>query len=127
MRAGPCIQMALAKSFVANVIRAYRVCRDGARHLAINKSERDRFKKSAEKILSVRDVNEHGYDVKKQKETSKPSMHTQASGNVMLDETSMVIFGPEKIFMGPVNLFDVYCAIDRMRDLAGFKSLPRQD
>ena len=45
-RAGACIQMALAKSFVANVIRAHRICEDGAQYLTVDRGERRRFLKN---------------------------------------------------------------------------------
>lgn len=121
MRASARIQMALAKSFIANVIRAHRICRHGAQYLAIDKLERDRFLKSTPAIQNVRDVNEHGYDVSGNK--SKPSMHEHTLESAILDETSMIVLGPEKILMGPINLFDAYHAIARMRELAGFASL----
>jgi|SRR5947208_16404311 len=72
-RAPYCIQMALAKSFVANTIRARRICEHGARHLSVSRTERQLFLKSTEPLLLVRDVNEHGFDINNGK--SKPSFH----------------------------------------------------
>jgi hypothetical protein len=126
-RAGACIQMALAKSFVANVIRAHRICEDGAQYLTVDRDERRRFLKTTPGVRQVRNVNEHGFDVSGNEE-SKPSMHhheLESLGSAAVDETSMIISGPEKILMGPLNLFDVYRAVARMRDLAGFASLAR--
>jgi hypothetical protein len=114
-RAPYCVQAALAKSFVANVIRAQRICEHGAQHLTVDRAERTRFLKSVSDVLLVRNVNEHGFDVGS---ASAPSMHARDGG--LLDETAMIIRGPERILMGPVNLYDVYRAAARMRDLAGF-------
>jgi hypothetical protein len=50
-------------------------------------------------------------------------MHEHEGGT--LDETSMVILGPEKILMGPLNLYQAYLKVDRMRKIAGFSVLPR--
>ena len=118
MRARYCIQAALAKSFVANVIRAQRICEHGAQHLIVDRAERTRFLKSVPDVLLVRNVNEHGFDVRSD---SPPSMH--ARDGCLLDETAMVISGPERILIGPVNLYDIYRATARMRDLAGFVAL----
>ncbi len=41
----------------------------------------------------------------------------------MLDETSLVVDSRHKILMGPLNLYNVYLAVDRMRKLAGFNAL----
>jgi hypothetical protein len=61
MRAPYCIQMALAKSFVANVIRARRICEHGSQHLAIERAERRLFLSKTSDMQKVRDVNEHGF------------------------------------------------------------------
>jgi hypothetical protein len=41
----------------------------------------------------------------------------------ILDETSLVIDGPEEILMGPLNLHAVYFATNRIPTLAGFSAL----
>ncbi len=117
-----CIRMALAKSFVANTIRARRICEHGAEHLAVERLERRRFLKATEGVLQVRDVNEHGFDANVAS-AAGPKMHYQHGGYT--DETSMAIFGPDKILMGPLNLCNVYPSVARMRDRAGFSSLER--
>jgi hypothetical protein len=121
MRASPRIQMALAKSFLFNARRANRVCTFNKAILDINRDDRKQFLKETEPLIAVRDVNEHGFDGKK---STKPSMHEQEGGT--LDETSMVITGPTKILMGPLNLYTCYLAVDRMRRLAGFTALSRK-
>jgi hypothetical protein len=117
-RAGPRIQMALAKSFVFNARRANRICTLNKASLALDRLERTRFFKATDPLTAVRDVNEHGFDGKG---SVKPSMHAQDGGT--LDETGMVITGRDKILMGPLNLHTVYLAVDRMRTIAGFRAL----
>ena len=50
IRAPSCINMALAKSFVDNVIRARRICQHGSQHLVIDRVERKRFLSSTSGI-----------------------------------------------------------------------------
>ncbi|WP_298358157.1 hypothetical protein [Rhodoblastus sp.] len=125
-RAAPRIQMALAKSFIFNVVRARRICEHGAGVVRIDREERRKFLSDTAAALRVRDVNEHAFDVaiSKRGKTSTPEIHTHADESAVLDETSMITLGPQKILMGPVNLFDIYLPTDRMRGIAGFMSLP---
>jgi hypothetical protein len=113
--------MALAKSFVANAIRARRTCERGSQHLTIERTERRRFLRGSSGVQKVRDVNEHGFDIHDNK--SRPILHYNGGGFV--DETAMYIGSAEEILMGPINLYDVYRSVARMRDLAGFASLRR--
>jgi hypothetical protein len=73
-------------------------------------------------LIAVRDVNEHGYDGDG---SVRPSMHNHEGA--ILDETSLVIHGPEEILMGPLNLHAVYLATNRIRTLAGFSALYAKD
>jgi hypothetical protein len=133
-RAAPRIQMALAKSFLFNLVRAHRICEHGVGSLTIDRAERTRFLKATAAVVRVRDVNEHGFDAKaavnvqrragsSRVKISKPSMHSHAKESAILDETAMVVLGDQKILMGPLNLYDFYIPMDRMRKLARFRSL----
>jgi hypothetical protein len=115
MKAQACIMMSLAKSFVANIIRARRICEHGAQHLRVGRLERKRFLSATEALVSVRNVNEHGHDVDGNK--ISPALHYTNRG--FLDETSLYIGGTDEILMGPLNLYRVYCSAARMRELAG--------
>ena len=119
VRAAGRVRMALAKSFVVHAVRARRICDKDAGSLGLDRLERTQFLKATQTLVSVRDVNEHGF---KFNADSKPSMHPQEGGGLG-DETSMMITSPEKILMGPVNLHTVYVAVDRTRKLAGFSAL----
>jgi hypothetical protein len=94
-RAPARIQMALAKSFVFNARRANRICAHNKAGLALDRLDRTRFLKATDPLTAVRDVNEHGFDGSG---AVRPSMHRQEGG--LLDETSLMIGGPDKILVG---------------------------
>jgi len=121
VRAKATIQMALAKSFLFNANRANRVCFKNKPRLSLDRQEREDFLRATKSLGDVRDVNEHGYDGDPRSEKNRPSMHEQDGG--FLDETSLVVLGPDKIFMGPLNLRDIFAAVARMRSVAGFSAL----
>jgi hypothetical protein len=85
--------------------------------MALDRNERERFLK-ATFLVDVRDVNEHGYDGDERSEKNRPSMHEREGA--MLDETGLMFGGPEKIFIGPLNLYEIYIEVARMRSIAGF-------
>ena len=119
------IQMALAKSFVSHVIRARRICEKGAATLSISGDERKLFLKNTSGTLKVRDVIEHGFDPGNgpRGKKSVPTLHHHTDIHAIVDETALVILGTQKILMGAINLYDVFVSTDRMRKLAGFRSL----
>ena len=61
-------------------------------------------------------------DGDKQSEKSERSMYEQEGG--FLDETALLLGGPAQILMGPLNLYNIYVAVARARNLAGFGALP---
>jgi hypothetical protein len=124
LRAGHRIQMALAKSFLFFSVRAHRICDHGAGSLHLPREERRLFLATTLCIVPVRDVNEHGYDANAKSE-STPTLHFHELEDAMVDETALVVLGPERILIGPLNLCDIYRAVDRMRKLAGFAALAR--
>jgi hypothetical protein len=116
---------ALAMGFVFNAVRAYRICKSGANDLNISRDERETFLKLLHPVVAVRNVNEHAFDPPRtgRGKESRPSMHFHDNGLGSLDETSLVIFGADTILMGPLNLVDVFAAIETMRATAGFAAL----
>jgi hypothetical protein len=129
LRAAGSIQMVLARSFVFDVARAYRICKHG-RFLQNHPNERKSFLRYLEKIelVDIWEVNEHGFEAgyskrggRKRKTPSKRS-HELDGMRFGIDETSLVIWG-DKVLMGPVNLCDVHERVEEMRQLAGFASL----
>jgi hypothetical protein len=125
VRAEPCIQMALAKEFVFNAARCYRICEHAPNELDITAERRRAFLKSLRSIVPVRDVNEHGYDLKKgpRGKQTRPTIHTHRAGSFALDETSLMVLAPDRILMGPLNLSDIFANIEAMRQIAGFGAL----
>jgi hypothetical protein len=120
-RAPDCIQMALAKSFVANVIRARRICEHASASLDLDRTEHRLFLKRTKAMLRVRNVNEHGFDVNESDNGSRPSLHFHKLGGYLdlgLDETSLVAPSAEVVLMGPLNLYDVYRSAARMHQRA---------
>lgn len=122
LRAGATIQMALAKSFLFNANRANRICFKNKSQLSLDRQAREDFLRATKPLADVRDVNEHGFDGDERSKKRRPSMHEQDGG--LLDETSLVVLGADKILMGPLNLFDIFTAVAQMRSVAGFASLP---
>lgn len=119
-------RMALAKSFVFHIVRARRICEHGASSLKVDRIQRRAFMQDTAGVLSVRDVNEHGFDVggAVRGKLSKPSIHEHRNEGILVDETSMVVLGDQKIIMGTLNLYCLYVPTNIMRNLAGFMSLP---
>jgi hypothetical protein len=122
MRAAAAIRMALAKSFVFHLVRAARICEHGAQSINVEADERKTFLRAMKPLLLVRDVNEHGFDSGSgsRGKKSKPSIHLHEIDEVALDETALAFAGPERVLMGPVNLFDFYPPANRIRSIAGF-------
>jgi hypothetical protein len=116
---------ALAKQFLFNAVRAYRICKSGANGLNISQAECETFQELLHPVVAVRNVNEHAFDPPRtgRGKESRPSMHFHDNGLGSLDETSLVIFGADTILMGPLNLVDVFAAIETMRATAGFAAL----
>lgn len=125
-RAYPTIQRALAKSFLFNVVRAYRICEHGKHMMMLPRELWKQFEKEIKPVVDVRDVNEHGFDVHKVpgRKNNRPTLHHHEDINGAADETSMIITAPNKIIMGPLNLYEVYVVVAEMRKVAGFHTLP---
>jgi hypothetical protein len=121
-RASPRITMALAKSFIFHVVRARRICEHSAGLLAVDRTERKLFMVTTAEALGLRNVNEHGFELNTE---SPPSQHLHQTESASVDETAMVVLGPDKILMGPLNLVDLYGPTDRMRKHAGFSALAK--
>jgi hypothetical protein len=125
LRAPTVIQMALAKEFLFNAVRAFRIIEHSSTGLDIARGDRKSFLASLRPIVVVRDVNEHAYDPNKgnRGKSSRPTQHHHVRDSVSLDETSLVVSGPEKILMGPLNLATVFEPVEAMRRTAGFAAL----
>lgn len=102
--------MALAKSFAFNVIRAARICRHGASELPLTREERKELNRIGERVLPVRDVNEHGFDRHRKggSDPVRPSLHLHEEFSAAVDETGLVTLDEHTVLMGSLNLRDVY-------------------
>jgi hypothetical protein len=118
-RAAAAIRMALVQSFIFNTRRAVRICELHKDSIKIERVERARFMKATESIVRLRDVNEHGSDGRD--DDVKPSMRFHRDC-AWMDETSLFSQGRDLIFVGAINLLSAYNAVDRMRNLAGFRA-----
>jgi hypothetical protein len=123
-RARAVVTMALAKEFIFNTNRAHRLVEHGKGQLQINRDIRKSFMDSVKPIIAVRDVNEHGGDEKRKdgKPVIRPRLHEHGDGLFALDETAMNVHNGT-IFIGPLNLHEMYKAVVALKEIAGFHSL----
>lgn len=127
-RANSTATMALAKEFLFNSRRALRLVEDGKGKLALDRPQRIAFINTLKPIIDIRNVNEHGFDEKSHsgKPIIRPKLHKHHDGFIAVDETSMVVDNG-KILIGPLDLESVYNSIFKLKEIAGFSSLPRHD
>jgi hypothetical protein len=90
----------------------------------LDRTERRLFLSGTKTLEDIRDVNEHGFDVDADP-TSKPSLHLKDGS--YLPDTGVLPLSPTVVLMGPLNLYEVYRAIARMREHAGYASLAGVD
>ncbi|MCJ2063260.1 hypothetical protein MKK63_11115 [Methylobacterium sp. J-088] len=125
---GSTVQTALAQSFLFYTSRSYRILRSVKGAFGLPRDVRKEFERVVAPVVTVRDVNEHGFDISRASgKVSKPSMHAHSEHSAALDETSMIILDEHTILMGPLNLCDVYKPVEAMRAVAGFQALFWQD
>jgi hypothetical protein len=125
VRATGTMHLALAQSFLFLSVRAFRICKHGKSVLGLPREEWKRFESELAGVVDVRDVSEHGLDLNRYRggEVTRPSMHAHDQHNSAADETSLIVLGPTTILMGPLNLWDIYQSVARMRAIAGFQAL----
>jgi hypothetical protein len=124
-RANSTAMMALAKGFLFNARRAFRLIEHNNGKLNLDRAVRNSFRNAMTPIVDVRDVIEHGSDENglKGKTPIRPRQHIHDDGEISVDETSIVFTG-DKMLMGPLDLFDIYKEVHKMKEIAGFASLP---
>jgi hypothetical protein len=126
--AKPRIIQALAKEFIFHVNRIHRMCDHGKTILNIEESNRRAFLAAVKPIVGVRHVNEHGFDLNRgaRGRTTRPVMHYHEADNAQIDETSLIILGPDKILIGPLNLVKIFHHIEVLRNKAGYSSFTQE-
>ena len=123
----PTVQRALAQSFIFQTTRAYRMCKHAAGKLSLPRDDRKAFLRDVQEVVSVRDVNEHGSDQSRNRgsQISRPSTHVHDEDGLTaaLDETSLIFLSEDKYLMGPLNLWDIFRPVLRLKQVAGFIAL----
>ncbi|MFF8800902.1 MULTISPECIES: hypothetical protein [unclassified Methylobacterium] len=119
------IVRSLTKTFLFNAARAYRIYKHGKSVLKLPRELRKEFEQVLEPVIAVRDVNEHGFDSHQipGKKNLRPTLHLHAEFDAAVDETSIIALGPEQVLVGPLNIYNLYQTIARMRTVAGFAAL----
>jgi hypothetical protein len=125
-RANSTVIMALAKEFLFNARRAYRLLDQGKGELDIDRIARKKFMETLKVIINVRDVNEHGRDKlgNNGRPAPRESLHEHLEGQIAVSETAMVVMNGD-IFIGPLRLVEIYKQVAEMRAVAGFSSLSK--
>jgi lysyl-tRNA synthetase class 1 len=102
---------ALIDSMLFECERARRIVRDDEQLSRSLGLDRQGFLNSMQNVSSIRHVIEHGADVKNPRQP-KQHIHTTKQGlKISVDETSVIFFGPEEIYKGPINVYDIYVYI----------------
>lgn len=103
--------VALVKDMLFELDRARRILRDDKKVAETLKTDREAFLAATKNASKIRHVVEHSSDVKNPREAKQ-----HEAGGFSIDETSIVIFSAEEIYMGPENIFDVYKYIKSVAD-----------
>ncbi|WP_429956100.1 hypothetical protein ACQW08_04575 [Gluconobacter japonicus] len=117
--AGSTIAISLAKEFIFEAARAYRICEHSWNLMGINKIDMKIFITSLQNLIRSRDVNEHWTDSVNIKQKSRPQKHKV--GEINVDDTSFIIINGNLSF-GNLELDKYYRAVKKMNDLYGWKA-----
>ncbi|MGJ5022323.1 hypothetical protein [Bradyrhizobium oligotrophicum] len=92
--------------------RARRIVRDAPASVDL-RVDRDEFSVVMEDVAKNRNVQEHWQDPINPRKP-KTQQHTLPNGLTMaVDEVSLIIKGPQEIYKGKLNLYDVYCFLQQ--------------
>ncbi|GAD09168.1 hypothetical protein GFGA_1c1237 [Gluconobacter frateurii NBRC 103465] len=125
--------VALAKQFVFEAARAYRICEHAGNKIGIDKTENRIFRTNLSNLVRSRSVNEHWTDPVGLKDSSTPQEHTFKdvklpnfyAKEMTIDDTSVVMVSGT-IFFGSLKLEKDYVAVKKMNDLYGWKARAMQ-
>lgn len=127
-RSTSAICAALARSFLFDARRIERICNGSKNFNIINRYLRKEVCGTLKPFISVRDVNEHGYDPNKlDGDKNTPKMHVSVDGFGVLDETSFIFCGAEMVLMGPINMYDAYIIIKRLNKEVNYENMQKFD
>jgi hypothetical protein len=101
----------LLNSVLFQCTRARRIARDApdvVKSLGVNV---DQFRDFMRDATNVRNVSEHWGDVLNPKKRKSHSHISRAGLTLSVDETSLIVIGPDEFYIGPLNVYDVYSFI----------------
>ena len=104
-------KIAAFDSMLFECARARRIARDApdaVQGIAIDPTE---FLGVMDEVAQLRNVMEHWGDVIRPREQQLHRHTTKQGLRVVVDESSIIIMGPEEIYKGQLNLHDVYTYI----------------
>jgi len=95
----------LSDAFIFELWRAYRLGKQAEKEIAEAGVDMQSYFDRLKSLDGIRNVTEHYRDAKNPRQAA---IHEHAEGAVALDETSLVVLGPEQVLRGDANLFDMY-------------------
>jgi len=98
---------ALLNSMLFESARARRIARDAPELVKDCGLDRQEFLDVMNAVADLRNVMEHWTDPDKPRRR-EVSGHEIRGLKIAVDETSIVVIGPEIVLKGPLNLYDVY-------------------
>jgi hypothetical protein len=101
----------MINSVLFDCARANRIARDDAAAVNSLGVDAGQFTAFMKDVADVRNVSEHWQDVINPRKPKSHS-HTSTAGlKLGVDETSMITLSPTEIYVGPLNVHDVYLFI----------------
>jgi hypothetical protein len=98
-------------SMLFECARARRIARDAPDALTAIGIDPAEFLGVMDEVAALRNVMEHWGDVINPRAQTVHSHTTQQGLKIKLDESSLIMLGPEQIYKGQLNLHDVYTYI----------------
>lgn len=105
---------ALCDSFLFLCARANRIARDASAEIDAVGVSATQFKDFMKDVNDVRNVAEHWGDVINPRKTKTHTHTSQIGFKIGVDETSYIVLGPQEIYSGSLNLYDVYLFLGAM-------------
>jgi hypothetical protein len=98
-------------SMLFECARARRIARDAPDAVQGIGIDPEEFLGVMDEVAEHRNVMEHWGDVIRPRAQTMYNHTTRAGLKIAVDESSMIIMGPEEIYKGQLNLYDVYTYI----------------
>ncbi|TPQ34279.1 hypothetical protein C2U70_17385 [Bradyrhizobium guangdongense] len=88
--------------------RSRRIARDAPDEISRFGIDQDEFLAVMDDVARNRNVQEHWLDVKNPRTLRSHGRTTPAGLRIAVDETSLIVLGPEEIYKDQLNLYDVH-------------------